>query len=238
MSNGPLPYGSTQRGLGARDVEQAADALLRAGVRPSVQKVREKIGRGSPNVIASLLDTWWSRLASRLEGGPAALQRLPESIAHIAEALWLQALEEGRRRALLEEHHKEQALALDKERLALRGHVLSLREAELDARVQERDETIRKLSEEMRATTGLLAKAQASQDAADRRARSLEADLAALRQQQMSSVRPRRAEPRAAPRPAKSKPHAIKRGRKRTVRRGLKKVRRLQGAARLAAISP
>jgi hypothetical protein len=31
---------------------------------------------------------------------PAALHRLPESIAHIADALWMQALEEGKRRAL------------------------------------------------------------------------------------------------------------------------------------------
>jgi hypothetical protein len=34
--------------------------------------------------------------------GPVALHRLPENVAHIAEALWMQALDDARRRAALE----------------------------------------------------------------------------------------------------------------------------------------
>jgi hypothetical protein len=44
-----------------------------------------------------------------LDSGPAALHRLPESIAHIAEALWMQALEEAKRRALLEQRDSARA---------------------------------------------------------------------------------------------------------------------------------
>jgi hypothetical protein len=226
MSEHTIAYGRVRRGLTAREVEQAADALLRAGVRPSVQKVREKIGRGSPNVLGSLLDAWWGRLAARLEAGPAALARIPESIANITEALWLQALEEGRRRALLEQHHKEQTLALDKDRLELRGHVLSLREGELDARLQEREQTIGKLSEERRAMADLLAKAQASRDAADRRVRALEADLSALRQLQMSSALRRPSAPNKGTQAAKHKPRATQRGKAPTSRRIGKKAHR------------
>jgi Plasmid replication region DNA-binding N-term len=79
-----------------------------------------------------MLDAWWKTLSARLDSGPAALHRLPESIAHIAEALWTQALEEGKRRALLEQRHSTRLAELDKQRLALRSHVLTLREGELD----------------------------------------------------------------------------------------------------------
>ena len=34
---------------------------------------------------------WWSRLAGRLDAGPAALHRLPEAVLLAAEGLWLQA---------------------------------------------------------------------------------------------------------------------------------------------------
>ena len=91
---GPPPRGITQS-----DVSHAADSLLRSGDRPTIEKVRAKIGNGSPNTINPLLDAWWKTLSARLDSGPAALHRLPESVAHVAEALWMQALEEGRRRA-------------------------------------------------------------------------------------------------------------------------------------------
>jgi hypothetical protein len=42
-----------------------------------------------------------------------ALHRLPESVAHIAEALWMQALEEGRRRATLVRRDTNRLAVLD-----------------------------------------------------------------------------------------------------------------------------
>src|SRR5271169_6506812 len=105
------------RGITSRDVELAADALLRAGERPTIERVREKIGRGSPNTINPALDAWWKRLASRLDAGPAALHRLPEAVAHVAEALWMQALEEGRRRASLEQLSGERAAIAERQAL-------------------------------------------------------------------------------------------------------------------------
>jgi hypothetical protein len=48
------------RSLADRDVELAADAPLRDGQRPTIEKIREKIGRGSPNTINPLIDAWWN----------------------------------------------------------------------------------------------------------------------------------------------------------------------------------
>jgi hypothetical protein len=75
-----------------------------------------------------MLDSWWKTLSARLDSGLAALHRLPESVAHVAEALWMQALEEGKRRALLEQRDSARLAEHDKRRLELRSHVLTLRE--------------------------------------------------------------------------------------------------------------
>ena len=91
------------RGITSTDVDRAADALLRDGQRPTIEKVRATIGRGSPNTINPLLDAWWQRLAGRLDAGPAALHRLPEPVLHAAEGLWLQTLSEARKRAATEQ---------------------------------------------------------------------------------------------------------------------------------------
>ena len=119
---------------------------------------------GSPNTVGPLLDTWWKRLAGRLDAGPAAFHRLPESVAHVAEALWMQALEEGRHRALIEQRMADRARAHDKERLDLRSHVLTIREGEMEARLQDRDRTIAELESRIQMLTGLLQKEQASRD--------------------------------------------------------------------------
>jgi hypothetical protein len=176
------PYGIPVRGVTSSDVDQAADALLRAGKRPTVEKIRAIIGSGSPNTVGPLLDAWWKRLAGRLDAGPAAFHRLPVSVAHVAEALWMQALEEGRRRALLEQRMTDSALAQDKERLEVRSHVLTLREGEMEARIQDRDRTNSELREQLALLTGMLKKEQATRGAVARRLSTVEAELSAARQ--------------------------------------------------------
>jgi Plasmid replication region DNA-binding N-term len=160
----PRPLGPPSRGITQSDVSHAADSLLRAGERPTVDKVRAKIGRGSPNTINPMLDAWWKTLSARLDSGPAALHRLPESIAHIAEALWMQALEEGKRRATLEQRDGARIVELDRQRLELRSHVLTLREGELDSRLRDRDRTIEELNLRLRELTGALRKEQATRE--------------------------------------------------------------------------
>jgi hypothetical protein len=52
------------------DVFRAADELLVQGDRPTIDRVRMRLGRGSPNTINDHLDTWWAKLGSRLRDLP------------------------------------------------------------------------------------------------------------------------------------------------------------------------
>jgi hypothetical protein len=160
-------------------VEVAADALLRKGERPTIEKIREKIGRGSPNTINPLLDSWWKRLSSRLDAGPAALHRIPETVAHVAEALWMQALDEGRRRAEQEFHRQTRSVETTQDTLEVRSHVLTLREGELDSRLRDRERRQASLELRLHELTLLLRKEQATREAQARRIASLEEQLLA-----------------------------------------------------------
>lgn len=162
-------HGISPRSVNSSDVDRAADALLRAGERPTIEKVRRTIGRGSPNTINPLLDAWWSRLAGRLDAGPAALHRLPEPVLHAAEGLWLQTLSEARKRAATEQGSSRSALARDRQELEVRSHVLSIRENELNARLEQAERRTTHLEHEVATLTTLLRKEQASRLAAEQR---------------------------------------------------------------------
>lgn len=165
------------RGISSSDVDRVADALLREGVRPTVEKVRQQLGKGSPNTINPLLDAWWKRLASRLDSGPHALHRLPEPVAHITETLWLTALDEARARAGHEQRRRTGDLDRDRREVDLRRHLLSLREAELEDRLKERDRTISQQDEQLRGLMRLLQQEQASRAGAERRIAALRSSV-------------------------------------------------------------
>jgi hypothetical protein len=191
MSESPKSlYGSPSRGITGRDVELAADALLREGERPTIEKIRGRMGRGSPNTINPLLDAWWKRLASRLDAGPAALHRIPESVAHVAEALWMQALEEGRRRAELELTRTARGTVQGRADLDVRSHVLSLREGELESRLRDRERSRAALEAQVQDLTVLLRKEQATREMQAKQITSLEEELLA---RTLPPKRPRRA---------------------------------------------
>lgn len=88
-----------EKGVTALDVQRAADVLLRRGQKPSIAAVREELGGGSPNTLAPLLEKYWKGLGTRLPAGPESLERVPESLARMTEALWLRSLDEARERA-------------------------------------------------------------------------------------------------------------------------------------------
>ena len=171
------------------DVDRAADALLREGQRPTIEKVRSHLGRGSPNTINPLLDQWWSRLAGRLDAGPAALHRLPEPVLHAAEALWLQCLDDARRRAQLEAQGSRKALARERQDLEVQSHVLGIREAELKARIEAAEQRATRLELELETLTTLLRKEQASRLAAERRAAAAPRPTTAPRRTSRKPVR-------------------------------------------------
>ncbi|MEJ5148874.1 DNA-binding protein [Comamonas sp. MYb396] len=71
------------RSVQKEDVWQAADALLLEGKRPTIERVRQKIGRGSPNTVSPMLEAWFATLGPRLGagGGGSALNGEPDSAA-------------------------------------------------------------------------------------------------------------------------------------------------------------
>jgi hypothetical protein len=226
----PPQTGSTG-GITASDVDRAADTLLRNGQRPTIERVRATIGRGSPNTINPLLDAWWQRLAGRLDAGPAALHRLPEPVLHAAEGLWLQTLSEARKRAATEQGTSKSALARDRQELDVRSHVLSIRESELQGRLEQAERRTGQLELEVEALTTLLRKEQASRLAAEGRRSS-------------SDGAPRRGRtppPTAKPAGAKAKPKPRTNSRKaatkspRTTPAPVRKMARSQRRARRVA---
>ena len=192
------PVGPPSRGVTASDVGHAADTLLRAGERPTIEKIRLKIGKGSPNTINPLLDAWWKTLSARLDSGPAALHRLPETVAHVAEALWMQALEEGRRRAHAELKTSERLTTEHQQNLEVRSHVLTLREGELDSRLRDRDRTIEDLNLRLRELTTMLRKEQATRESLSRQLAELQSTRTRVRKArgpQKSATAKRRVKP-------------------------------------------
>lgn len=123
-------------GVGFQDVAAAADALLYSGERPTNDRVRGLLGRGSPNTIGPLLDRWWATLGPRLRQQHTKMDMpdAPEEVAALATQFWTQALATARQlaedsltaeRAALEEAHH----ALDATREALQADAAAALEA-------------------------------------------------------------------------------------------------------------
>lgn len=78
-------------GVPETDVFKAADAVLARGERPTVERVRAQLGRGSPARVGQLLEQWWEQLAQRLKGH-ALLPELPGEVALAYAETWRLAL--------------------------------------------------------------------------------------------------------------------------------------------------
>jgi hypothetical protein len=99
LQDAPGPaYGTTRAPRSPRlsraDVFQAADAVLLAGGRVTIDRVRNHLGRGSPNTIQEHLDVWWTQLGSRLRDIPGReFPELPDEVAKALQGLWNTALD-------------------------------------------------------------------------------------------------------------------------------------------------
>jgi len=101
------------RGITESDIFTAADRLLVAGERPTVDRVRALIGSGSPNTVVRHLDAWWAHAGQRLAASTQrmALPEAPEAVAALAASFWAEALTAARAEI-------EAALAGERARLA------------------------------------------------------------------------------------------------------------------------
>jgi DNA repair exonuclease SbcCD ATPase subunit len=155
------------RGITKEEVWQACDALLLAGERPTIEKVRLALGRGSPNTVSPMLDEWFRKLGTRLQDPKAfaAPAEIPEPVQAAAKHFWEAAQAESRRdfderlktgladaeeRARLERERADTAARSAAEAMARANRLqeeLAEREAELvrarEAHGQTRDELSR-----------------------------------------------------------------------------------------------
>lgn len=100
------------RGITEADVLEAADALLARGERPTIERVRLELGRGSPNTVNRHLDAWWISLAQRVQGrsGSALPASLLELCGRLYEGVRDQARVEARADVTLAEDRLNAAL--------------------------------------------------------------------------------------------------------------------------------
>ena len=72
-------------------IYEIADQLLRDGVKPTQQNVRERLGSGSLTTINRALNEWWEQLGSRLEAQTQGFD-LPDPVVKQVNRLWSEAL--------------------------------------------------------------------------------------------------------------------------------------------------
>lgn len=86
------------RGISAADVARACDALLLAGERPTIERVRHHLGTGSPNTVGPHLDAWFKGLGGRIvdPGAFAVQEQVPDPVQSAAKRLWDLAVSEAR----------------------------------------------------------------------------------------------------------------------------------------------
>jgi len=133
-------------GVQQHQIAEAAYGLLMEEVRPTVDKVRHRLGTGSPNTISPMLDDWFkTTLPGLLRDRPAAneVEGLPAAAVNAFRLTWTTALREAaaqaenrledERQALRE---RESELAQQRERLARDGEGLRVREEAMQETVR------------------------------------------------------------------------------------------------------
>lgn len=123
-------------GITENDVWKAADALLLEGQRPTIERVRQKIGRGSPNTVQPHLDSWFRGLGARIRDPKifAAPSSTPDPVTQVAEHLWQVALSEARASVEQDYAARMEALALDRRHLEDERQAFREKEREIQAR--------------------------------------------------------------------------------------------------------
>jgi len=163
-------------GIAPSRVYAAADALFREGVRPTIEKVRERVG-GSPNRITKYLEDWWATLAKRVEIGNAVFDRLPTSYAHLAESFFHQSMDEFRRIAKAETTKQHDEIDAKAEMTHQRSLMLDEREKEISAVIAERDARVSALETALRERTAQLGNLTADHQILLRQVNRLNAEL-------------------------------------------------------------
>jgi hypothetical protein len=179
------------------ELERAATTLLRSGLKPGIESLRQALGGGSPQTIQALLNRYWRELGERIDGLAPALKRMPADVADLADDLWQRALHLAAEASTRDDNAAQERLEHLRSEHELRSHVLALREKELANLLESREQTVRELESHLRTTMLLLSRSQASIQSLEARAAAAEMRTDEYRQRLTNVVRRATAEHRA-----------------------------------------
>jgi hypothetical protein len=186
MSEAPTAYGTTRdRGatVSYAEIERAARSLMAGGERPTVQAVRKALRRGSPNHIATCMQTFWKNQAALNAGDPIALTRLPPELADAAVAQWEQALRLSQQTATYEDSAARAHLEQLRRDTDARARSVELREKEWDLAARVRERALADARDHINVLMKELSTDRAELRARDARIADLESQLEAHRRQ-------------------------------------------------------
>ena len=166
----------TSRGIQYEDVAHAADALLQEGLRPTIERIRMRMGRGSPNTVGPMLEQWFSGLGQRLGGAPmqSAYNEVPTTVVQAAQVLWAAACKEAREQA-------HNACAEERAALASQAAQLHQERAQLQAQELAWHERLRALESALQTSTEQLQESQQRWQASQHTLAQREAEIAQQR---------------------------------------------------------
>lgn len=147
--NSPL---SGPRGIQYEDVAQAADALLHEGLRPTIERIRQRIGRGSPNTVSPMLERWFAGLGQRLQdsaSAPEPAAGLPPVLWQAVQEGWLQACQQAEQQAAAAHHAEREALAQEAQQLEQDRVQLHARETALNERLRALEESLQLCTQQL-----------------------------------------------------------------------------------------
>lgn len=149
------------RGITQDQVSAAADALVTAGERPTVEKIRAQLGTGSPNTVTRMLDTWRGALATRLSQ-VLALPELPADVGQAFTEVWRLAMAQAGSLAQAALAHEQNALLAAQSSLTQERKLWDIALAEAQAQTQSADQA-REVAETRLADIQRLVEQQAGQ---------------------------------------------------------------------------
>ena len=172
-------HSKISRGIQQEDVQFAADTLIAEGLRPTIERVRQKIGRGSPNTVSPMLDNWFAGLSKRLGVANCGEQKLqpPVPVQAAATMLWEAAMQSAQSAA--QEEFLQDKKKLDAERSELESHEAELlsRQHAFNTRQIALEETLQSARDQLVSMTSRLEEAGILQVRRDREIEELRNQL-------------------------------------------------------------
>ena len=178
---------TTSRGVQESDVWAAADALIAQGLRPTIERVRQHIGRGSPNTVSPMLETWFATLGRRLgvagEQDPSVLQSVPDPVQRLAQDLWEMAQEEAKESARHALAQREDALKAAEQQQLTQKEQLAQREVTMQAQKEAMNQALQAAQAQAQDLVRRLDEVQQQLQDRDQRLEELREELTAANRQ-------------------------------------------------------